>query len=111
MSVPVGEEFIPISEERSHKEKPEMKVDNPELRTNVFHKEWCVSKNSDGQGVTSTEGNELSSEVDHNANDIVEGESVGHVSQQENLSARKVKEKVVLRKDDKVAFRESDTDQ
>ena len=88
-----------------------MKVDNPNLRINVFQEEWCVCKNSEGQGVTSTEGNELSSEVDHNADDIVEGESVGHVSQQEKLSARKVKEKVVLRKDDKVAFRESDTDQ
>ena len=41
----------------------------------------------------------------------MEGGSVNHVSQQENLSARKVKEKVVLRKDDKVAFKESDTDQ
>ena len=41
----------------------------------------------------------------------MEGESVGHVSQQGNLSARKVKEKVALRKDDKVAFGESDTDQ
>ena len=41
----------------------------------------------------------------------MEGESVGHVSQQKNLSAGKVKEKVVLRKDDKVAFGESDTDQ
>ena len=73
--------------------------------------EWCVGRNSKGQGVTSIEGNELSSEIDHNGDDIVEGESVGHVSQQENLSARKVKEKVVLRKDDKVAFRESDADQ
>ena len=88
-----------------------MKVDNPSSKTNDFQKEWCVRKNSEGQGVTSTEGNELSSEVDRNADDIVKGESVGHVSQQENLSARKVKEKVVLRKDDKVAFRESDTDQ
>ena len=34
-------------------------------------------------GVTSTEANELLLEVDHNADDIVEGESVGHVSQQE----------------------------
>ena len=41
----------------------------------------------------------------------MEGGSVGHVSQQENMSARKVKENVVLRKDDKMAFRESDTDQ
>ena len=49
--------------------------------------------------------------VDHNGDDIVEGESVGHVSQQENLSARKFKEKVVLRKYDNVAFRESDADQ
>ena len=71
----------------------------------------CVGKNSEGQGVTSTEGNELLSEADHDAHDIVERKSVGHVSQQENLSAKKVKEKVVLRKDDKVAFRESDTDQ
>ena len=86
-------------------------MDNPNQRTNVFQEEWCVGKNSEGQRVTSTEGNELSSEVDHNADDIVEGDSVGHVSQQENLSARKVKEKVVLRKDNKVAFRESDTDQ
>ena len=31
--------------------------------------------------------------------------------QQENVSARKVKEKEALRKDDEVAFRESDTDQ
>ena len=76
----------------------EMKVDNRNLRTNVFQKKWCVGKNSEGQGVTSTEGIELSSEVDHNADDIVEGESVSHLSQQENLSARKVKEKVVLRK-------------
>ena len=111
MSVCVGEEFISISEEGSDKEKPEMKVDNPNLRTNVFQEEWCVGKNSEGQGVTSTEGNELSPEVDHNADDIVEGESVSYVSQQENLSARKVKGKVVLRKDDKVAFRESDIDQ
>ena len=97
MSVLVGEEFIPISEEGPDKEKLEMKVDNPNLRT-VFEEEWCVGKNSEGQWVTSTEGNELSSEVDHNADDIVEGESVGHVSQQENLGARKGKEKVVLRK-------------
>ena len=111
MSVCVGEEFIPISEEGSDKEKPEIKVDNPNLRANVFQDKWCVGKNSEGQGVTSTEGNVLSTEVDHNADDIVESESVGHVSQQENLSVRKVKEKVVLRKDDKVVFRESDTDQ
>ena len=38
-SVCVGEEFIPISEEGSDKGKPEMKVDNPNLRTNVFQKE------------------------------------------------------------------------
>ena len=31
-----GEEFIPISEEASNKEKAEKKVDNSELRTNVF---------------------------------------------------------------------------
>ena len=90
MSVHMGKEFISIFEEGSDKEKPEMKVDNPNLTTNVFQEEWCVGKNSEGQGVTSTEGNELSSEVDHNADDIVEGESVGHVSHQENLSARKV---------------------
>ena len=41
----------------------------------------------------------------------MEDESVGHVPQQENLSARKVKEKLILREDDKVAFRESNTDQ
>ena len=110
MSARVGEEFIPISEEGSGKEQPEMKVDNPHLRTNIFQEEWCAGRNSKGQGVTSIEGNELSSEVDHNGDDIVEGESVGHVSQQENLSARKVKEKVGLRKDDKVAFIESDAD-
>ena len=78
MSVRVGEEFIPITEEGSDKEKSEMKVNNPNLRTIVFQDKWCVGKNSEGQGVTSAEGNELSSEVDHNADDIVEGESVGH---------------------------------
>ena len=72
----VGEGFIPISEEGSDKEKPEIKVDNPNLRTNVFQQEWCVGRNSKGQGVTSIEGNELSSEVDHNGDDIVEAESV-----------------------------------
>ena len=41
MSVRVDEEFIPISEEGSDKEKPEMKVDNPNLRTNVFQEELC----------------------------------------------------------------------
>ena len=64
-------------------------MDNPNLGTNVFQEKWCAGKNSEGQGATSTEGNELSSEVDHNADDIVEGESVSHVSQQEHLSARK----------------------
>ena len=73
-----------------------MKVDNSNLRTNIFQEERCVGKNSEGQGVASIEGNKLSSEVDHIADDIVEGESVVHVPpQQENLSARKVKEKVV----------------
>ena len=51
-------------------------MDNPNLRTNVFQQEWCVGRNSKGQGVTSIEGNELSSEVDHNGDDIVEAESV-----------------------------------
>ena len=50
MSVRVGEEFIPIFEEVSDKEKAEMKADNPNLRTNVFQEEWCVGKNSEGQG-------------------------------------------------------------
>ena len=36
ISVHVGEEFIPISDEGSDKEKPEVKVDNPNLRTNIF---------------------------------------------------------------------------
>ena len=62
MSICVSEEFILISEEGSDKEKPEMKVDNPNLRTNVFQEEWCVGKNFEGQGVTSTEGYELSSD-------------------------------------------------
>ena len=53
----MDEEFIPFSEEGSDREKPEMKADNPNLRTNVFQEEWCVGKNSQGQGVTSTEGN------------------------------------------------------
>ena len=60
MSVHLGEEFIHISGEGSEKENPEMKVDNPNLRANVFQEEWCAGKNSEGQGVTSTEGNELS---------------------------------------------------
>ena len=59
MSILVGEEFILISEEASDKEKPGMKVDNPNLRTNVFQEEWGVGKNSEGQGVASTEENEL----------------------------------------------------
>ena len=98
MSVCVGEEFIPISEQASNKEKPDMKVDNSSLRTNVFQEEWCVGKNSEGQGVASIEENDLSSGVDHNADDIVKDESVSHAPQQENLSARKVKEYVVLKK-------------
>ena len=36
MSVRVGEEFIPISEEASGKEKPEMKVDNPNLMVRIL---------------------------------------------------------------------------
>ena len=70
MSGYTSEEFVPISEEASDKEKPERKGNNPNLRTNVFQEEWCVGKNSEAQGVTSTERNELSSEVDHNADDI-----------------------------------------
>ena len=93
MSIRVGEEFIPTSEEGSDNEKLGMKVGNPDLRTNVFQEEWCVGKNSEGQGVTATEGNELSSEVDHNADDTAEGESVDHVSQQEKLSAKLKKNK------------------
>ena len=50
MAVRVGEEFIPISEEGSDNKKPEMKVDNPNLRTDVFQEEWCVSRNSKFKG-------------------------------------------------------------
>ena len=64
MSVRVGEEFILISEEASNKEKPGKKVDNSDLRTNVFQEEWFVSTNSETQGVASTDTNEQSSEVE-----------------------------------------------
>ena len=88
MSIHVGEELLPISKEAFNKEKPEKKVNNSDLRTNVFQEKWFVDKNSKTQRLASTNGNKQSSEV--------EGES-------------EVKEKVVLKKDDKVAFRESDT--
>ena len=97
-------EFIPVSEEASNKEKPEKKVDNSNSRTNLFQEEWCVGKSSEGRGVASVHGNELSSEtldssaVGHNAYGIVKRESVGHVPQQENLNVRQVKEKAVLKK-------------
>ena len=38
MSVSRGKEFIPFSEEASDKEKPEKKMDNSDLRTNVSKK-------------------------------------------------------------------------
>ena len=49
MSVCVGEEFILIPEEGSDKEKPEMKVDNPNSKTNAYQEDWCVGKNFEGQ--------------------------------------------------------------
>ena len=73
LSVHVGEEFIAVSEETSHKEKPERKVDNSNLRTNVFQEQWCVVKNSERYGVSSVDRTGLSSEsldsseVDHYA--------------------------------------------
>ena len=68
-----GKSLFPFLKKHLTKKKPEMKVDIPKLRTNVFQEVWCIGKNSEGHGVASTEGNELSSEVDHNADDIVEG--------------------------------------
>ena len=65
-------------------------MDNSDLSTDNVQREWFVDMNSETQVVASTDGNEQSSEV--------EGAPV-------------VKEKVVLKRDDKVAFRETDTDQ
>ena len=42
--------------------------------------------------------------VDHNVDDIFEGDFEGHVPQEVNLNARKVKEKIMLKKGDRVGI-------